>query len=199
MAAKEKWLAGDVGARRPPGGAFGRPLSRAGRGRARDAGGRVRGQRGWVVEKAGEVIEQQHDDQSDLPALVEQFLTQFYGQEAALAVQSPNAEDGSSNAVPREVLVPVLPGNAEEVQQWLSALRGSNVQLRVPQRGDKKALAETVERNAKEALQQHKLKRAGDFTSRSAALPIWPTTKMMPRQKIVKPARMIRLAMYLPA
>ena len=133
-------------------------------------GGRVRGQRGWVVEKAGEVIEQQHDDQSDLPALVEQFLTQFYGQEAALAVQSPNAEDGSSNAVPREVLVPVLPGNAEEVQQWLSALRGSNVQLRVPQRGDKKALAETVERNAKEALQQHKLKRAGDFTSRSAAL-----------------------------
>jgi excinuclease ABC subunit C len=85
-------------------------------------------------------------------------------------VQSPNAEDGSSNAVPREVLVPVLPGNAEEVQQWLSALRGSNVQLRVPQRGDKKALAETVERNAKEALQQHKLKRAGDFTSRSAAL-----------------------------
>ncbi len=133
-------------------------------------GGRVRGQRGWVVEKAGEVIEQPQNDQSDLPALVEQFLTQFYGQEAALNTQIPGSEDGSANAVPREVLVPVLPANANEVQQWLSGLRGSNVQLRVPQRGDKRALAETVERNAKESLQQHKLKRAGDFTSRSAAL-----------------------------
>ena len=130
----------------------------------------MRGQRGWVVEKAGEVVETRRDDQSDLPALVEQFLTQFYGQEAALSSQTPGNEDGSSNAVPKEVLVPVLPANADEVQLWLSALRGSNVQLRVPQRGDKKALAETVERNAKEALQQHKLKRAGDFTSRSAAL-----------------------------
>lgn len=64
----------------------------------------------------------------------------------------------------------MLPRGAEEIQRWLSTLRGSSVQLRVPQRGDKKALAETVERNAKEALTQHKLKRAGDFTSRSAAL-----------------------------
>lgn len=128
-------------------------------------GGRVRGQRGWVVEKAGEVIERQ-----DEAALVEQFLTQFYGEQAALSAQTPGADDGGSNAVPREVLVPVLPDNADEVQVWLSELRGSNVTLRVPQRGDKKALAETVERNAKEALQQHKLKRAGDFTSRSAAL-----------------------------
>ena len=131
-------------------------------------GGRVRGQRGWVVEKAGEVIERQDD--ADLPALVEQFLTQFYGEQAALTAQAPGGDDGGSNAVPREVLVPVLPENADEVQTWLSELRGSNVTLRVPQRGDKKALAETVERNAKEALQQHKLKRAGDFTSRSAAL-----------------------------
>lgn len=131
-------------------------------------GGRVRGQRGWVVEKAGEVIERQ--DEADLPALVEQFLTQFYGEQAALSAQAPGGDDGGSNAVPREVLVPVLPDNADEVQVWLSELRGSNVTLRVPQRGDKKALAETVERNAKEALQQHKLKRAGDFTSRSAAL-----------------------------
>ena len=43
-------------------------------------------------------------------------------------------------------------------------------QLRVPQRGDKRALAETVHRNAQDALQQHKLKRAGDFNARSAAL-----------------------------
>ena len=66
--------------------------------------------------------------------------------------------------------MPCLPPNAEELATWLSALRGSRVALRVPRRGDKRALAETVQRNAKEALQQHKLKRAGDFTARSAAL-----------------------------
>jgi excinuclease ABC subunit C len=40
----------------------------------------------------------------------------------------------------------------------------------VPQRGDKRALAETVHRNAKDALAQHKLRRAGDFNARSEAL-----------------------------
>jgi excinuclease ABC subunit C len=68
------------------------------------------------------------------------------------------------------VLVPVLPDNAEELAAWLSGLRGSNVQLRVPARGDKRALAETVYRNAKDQLAQHKLKRAGDFNARSEAL-----------------------------
>ena len=80
------------------------------------------------------------------------------------------AADESNNPVPREVLVPCLPPNAEELSIWLSGLRGSAVSLRVPRRGDKAALAETVHRNAQEALQQHKLKRAGDFTARSAAL-----------------------------
>ncbi|KAA0023545.1 excinuclease ABC subunit UvrC [Antrihabitans cavernicola] len=131
-------------------------------------GGRVRGQRGWVIEKAGEAIEPGVADtpDGDLPILVEQFLTQFYGEQAALAGQ----DDEQPAVVPREVLVPVLPPNADEVQAWLSELRGSAVQLRVPQRGDKKALSETVQRNAMDALTQHKLKRASDFTSRSAAL-----------------------------
>ena len=66
--------------------------------------------------------------------------------------------------------MPCLPPNSDQLANWLSGLRGSRVALRVPQRGDKKALAETVHRNAQEALQQHKLKRAGDFTARSAAL-----------------------------
>lgn len=123
-------------------------------------GGRVRGQRGWVVETPGEPGE------SAQGQLVEQFLTQFYGDQAELG----GAADESSNPVPREVLVPCLPDNAGELATWLSALRGSKVALRVPQRGDKRVLAETVQRNAQEALQQHKLKRAGDFTARSAAL-----------------------------
>ena len=123
-------------------------------------GGRVRGQRGWVVEKPGD------PGDSAVAALVEQFLTQFYGAEAELG--GPPGE--ANNPVPREVLVPCLPPNAAEVTDWLSGLRGSRVQLRVAQRGDKRALAETVHRNAQESLQQHKLKRAGDFTARSSAL-----------------------------
>ncbi|WP_067691723.1 excinuclease ABC subunit UvrC [Nocardia jejuensis] len=129
--------------------------------------GRVRGQRGWVVDKSGDAIDAVESG-SELAALVEQFLTQFYGEQTSLAVQTGGEQ--SAAVVPREVLVPALPNDAEQVQQWLSNLRGSAVQLRVPQRGDKKALAETVQRNAKEALQQHKLKRAGDLTARSAAL-----------------------------
>jgi excinuclease ABC subunit C len=123
-------------------------------------GGRVRGQRGWVVEKPGD------PGDSAEAQLVEQFLTQFYGEQAELG----GAADESTNPVPREVLVPCLPPNADQLADWLSGLRGSRVALRVPRRGDKKALAETVHRNAQEALQQHKLKRAGDFTARSAAL-----------------------------
>ena len=76
----------------------------------------------------------------------------------------------STNPVPRQILVPVLPPNADELETWLCGLRGSRVAVRVPKRGDKRALAETVKRNAQDALTQHKLKRAGDFTARSAAL-----------------------------
>ena len=123
-------------------------------------GGRVRGQRGWIVEKSAD------PGDSGEEQLVEQFLTQFYGEQAELG----GAADESANPVPREVLVPCLPSNADELTSWLSGLRGSRVTLRVPRRGDKRALAETVQRNAKEALQQHKLKRAGDFNARSAAL-----------------------------
>lgn len=123
-------------------------------------GGRVRGQRGWIVEKSGEPGE------SSQERLVEQFLTQFYGDQAEL----DGTGDESLNPVPRQVLVPCLPDNSDELETWLSQLRGSRVSLRVPRRGDKRALAETVKRNAADALAQHKLKRAGDFTARTAAL-----------------------------
>lgn len=124
-------------------------------------GGRVRGQRGWVVEKPGDAEQNEHAE------LLEQFVTQFYGEEVERAEQSG---DGAVNPVPREVLVPVLPDDADELQDWLSGLRGARVSLRIPQRGDKRTLMETVERNAVEALHQHKLKRSGDLTARSAAL-----------------------------
>jgi excinuclease ABC subunit C len=122
-------------------------------------GGRVRGQRGWVIEKG---------EESDIPSLVGQFLSQFYGEQAALAEQSDNGGNGSP--VPREVLVPELPQDVDTFTEWLCTLRGSRVDLRVPQRGDKRALMDTVARNAAEAFTQHKLRRAGDLTARSAAL-----------------------------
>ncbi|MEO7193212.1 MAG: excinuclease ABC subunit UvrC [Pseudonocardiaceae bacterium] len=121
-------------------------------------GGRVRGQRGWVIEKVAP-----ENRQVDL---VGQFLTQFYGEQAALA----EAADDAAQPVPREVLVPELPEDADTLTEWLSELRGARVRLRVPQRGDKRALAETVARNAAEAFAQHKLRRAGDLTARAAAL-----------------------------
>ena len=120
-------------------------------------GGRVRGQRGWVIDKV---------EQTDTPQLVGRFVSQFYGEQAALA----GAADDAHQPVPREILVPELPPDADALADWLSELRGSRVQLRVAQRGDKRALAETVARNASEAFTRHKLKRAGDLTARSAAL-----------------------------
>jgi len=111
-------------------------------------GGRIRGQRGWVADKTDDAVTGQ---------LVERLLTQLYGAESA---------DG----VPREVLVPALPDDAEALAAWLSERRKARVDLRVPQRGDKKALLETVARNAKEALAVHKTRRASDLTTRSRAL-----------------------------
>jgi excinuclease ABC subunit C len=119
--------------------------------------GRVRGQRGWVVEKT---------EETGTAGLVTQFLSQFYGDQAALAAEGGEAGGG----VPREVLVPDLPEDAGPMIEWLCTLRGGRVRLRVPQRGDKRALMDTVERNAKEAFAQHRLRRAGDLTARSAAL-----------------------------
>ena len=111
--------------------------------------GRIRGQRGWVVEKVEDI---------DDATLVEHLLQQVYGAEEENA------------AVPREVLVPTLPPDVEQVQTWLGGLRGSRVQVRVPQRGDKRELAATVHRNAEHALVLHRTRRAGDLTTRSQAL-----------------------------
>ncbi|MGC4805916.1 excinuclease ABC subunit UvrC [Micromonospora sp. DT233] len=111
--------------------------------------GRVRGQRGWVVEKTEELTPGD---------LVHHFCTQVYGE-----------EQGETD-VPRELLVPALPADADALADWLSARRGSRVSLRVPQRGDKRSLMETVARNAKDGLARHKLRRAGDLTTRGKAL-----------------------------
>lgn len=109
--------------------------------------GRVRGQRGWVADRT---------DDGGTDALVEAFLLQLYGVGEA--------------EVPREVLVPVDPPSGAALTDLLTELRGAKVAVRVPQRGEKRALLETVGRNAAESLAIHKTKRASDLSTRNRAL-----------------------------
>lgn len=113
-------------------------------------GGRIRGVMGWVVDKELE---------RDQTELVEYLLQNVYGKDNTFA-----------SDVPKEVLVPVMPADAEALTQWLTEIRGMKVDLRIPQRGDKRALAETAHTNAKHALGLYKLRRTADFTARSEAL-----------------------------
>ncbi|XBB69083.1 excinuclease ABC subunit UvrC [Nocardioides sp. WV_118_6] len=115
-------------------------------------GGRIRGQRGWVADRT---------DEGDTSALVEDFLLQLY---------AGVAQEDARDAVPREILVPELPPEHATFERLLSDLRGAKVEIRVPQRGDKKTLQETVARNAVESLALHKTKRASDLTTRNRAL-----------------------------
>ena len=140
-------------------------------------GGRVRGQRGWVVDKIEDMTPGE---------LVEQFLGQVYGEDPVAGEgwaggTGDRAQRGGQRRaigdsrrpdapVPREVLVPDLPPDAEALEEWLADRRGGRVSLRVPQRGDKKALLETVARNAAESLALHKTRRASDLTTRSRAM-----------------------------
>jgi len=126
--------------------------------------GRVRGQRGWVLDKVEDVTTGE---------LVENFLGQVYGDTAVNAATGTASGSGGgspASGVPREVLVPMLPPEPGPVAEWLAERRGGPVNLRVPQRGDKKALLETVARNAMQSLALHKTRRASDLTTRSRAL-----------------------------
>jgi excinuclease ABC subunit C len=114
-------------------------------------GGRIRGERGWVADRS---------DDADEAGLVEYFLLQLYG-------------DAAPSAIPRQVLVPAVRADPDEhaaLQALLAERRDGPVAVRVPQRGDKRALLETVGRNAAQTLALHKTRRASDLTTRSRAL-----------------------------
>jgi excinuclease ABC subunit C len=109
-------------------------------------GGRIRGVRAWVVDKELDV---------ELGELVETIVQNAYDEDLP----------------PREILVPALPDDAAELERWLSEQRGGvRVAIRVPQRGEKAALARTVETNAQRSLMLYKTRRSGDFVARSQAL-----------------------------
>ena len=126
-------------------------------------GGRIRGQRGWVADKV---------DDADTAGHVEAALLQLYGN--AESTGDPIADAAARrDLVPKEILVPAVPSDPHDVAvltEWLSGLRGSSVSLRVAQRGDKATLAQTVTRNAEQALVMHKTKRASDLSTRGQAL-----------------------------
>lgn len=107
--------------------------------------GRVTGRKGFVVDKVEDL------GPADLMA---KFLERVY----------------SDAEVPRQVLVGVEPSERELIERWLCELRGAKVKIRVPQRGEKKALLETVTENARQAFSRHRLKRAGDFAARTRQL-----------------------------
>ncbi|MCT1691834.1 excinuclease ABC subunit UvrC [Brevibacterium sp. p3-SID960] len=111
-------------------------------------GGRIRGQRGWIIERLQDLT----------PAeLTLDYLRQAYsGMDA--------------DAIPKEILLDTLPSDVELATAWLSEQRGTKVELRVPQRGEKKAVLDTVHKNAEQALMRHKMQRASDLTTRSEAL-----------------------------
>jgi excinuclease ABC subunit C len=110
--------------------------------------GRVVGRKGFVVDKVEDVT---------APGLVTNVLEQLYGEDQPLGV-------------PKQVVVPDEPEDVDLYQRWLGELRGSQVVVRVPQRGDKRALLETVVRNAEEEFARHRLRRAADHNSRARAL-----------------------------
>jgi excinuclease ABC subunit C len=110
--------------------------------------GRVVGRNGFVLDKVEDLTPGR---------LIDRILEQLYGEDPP-------------QGVPKQVLVPVEPDDIDLYQEWLALLRESRVTIRVPQRGDRKALLQTVTNNAREAFNRHRLRRAGDHNSRSRAL-----------------------------
>lgn len=109
--------------------------------------GRVVGRKGFVLDKVEDL---------DRGALLGHVLEQLYAEPVL--------------DIPREVLVPDLPSELDLWESWLASERGSGVRVRVPQRGDKRSLQETVSRNAAEAFAQHRLKRSADHNARARSL-----------------------------
>lgn len=116
-------------------------------------GGRVRGERGWVADRA---------DDAGTGELVEQFLLQLYSES--------DVSDPEYQTIPRQILVPERPPAGDSLSQLLGELRGGRVEIRVPQRGDKRVLMDTVAKNATDALARHKTVRAQDLSTRNRAL-----------------------------
>ena len=126
--------------------------------------GRILAERGWVADRgAGEEPDTAEEDDSDLPALVEAFILQIYG-------DVEGESEDRKRVIPPEILVPTLPESADVLAELLGQERGAKVRIRVPQRGDKKTLMSTAEKNATQTLALHKTRCSSDLTTRNQAL-----------------------------
>jgi len=110
--------------------------------------GRVLGSNGYIVDKSEDLT---------LPELMRRVIVDLYADEPALGW-------------PKEVMVTVEPDDLAACEAMLRERRGTNVEIRVPQRGDRRELMATVGKNAADALVRHKMKRASDHNSRSRAI-----------------------------
>jgi excinuclease ABC subunit C len=110
--------------------------------------GRVSGRKGFIVDKVEDLAPGE---------LIGDVLEGLYGEPQPLGL-------------PKTVLVPTEPDDPDLYARWLSSLRGSAVTIRVPQRGTKRRLQETVTRNAAEEFTRHRLRRSSDHNSRARAL-----------------------------
>jgi excinuclease ABC subunit C len=115
--------------------------------------GRLVGERSFIVEKAEDI---------SLGGYVQRVLQRLYAGREGVEIDSARP--------PREVLVSAEPDDGAAVSAWLEERRAGPVDIRMPQRGDKRALMETAVNNAREALNRHRLKRSSDLTARSEAL-----------------------------
>jgi excinuclease ABC subunit C len=111
-------------------------------------GGRVRGVRATTIEKELDITDGD---------LVDQVLQRTYG-------------DAAAADIPRQVLVPSLPDDSAELEQWLREKRGRSVSIQVAQRGRKAELMKTASLNAQQALILHKTRRTSDYVARTQAL-----------------------------
>ena len=135
--------------------------------------GRILAERGWVADRGADGESPDAADDTDdadgsagdsgLPGLVEAFLLQIYAD-----VEGEPAD--RKRMIPPEILVQQLPDSVETMAELLGQERGTKVRIRVPQRGDKKTLMATAEKNAAQGLALHKTRRASDLTTRSQAL-----------------------------
>ena len=114
-------------------------------------GGRIRGNRSMVVD-----LELERSNQELLEYVIQEIYTPGKKTEPV--------------EVPKQILVPENPLDKSALESWLTNLRGTAVQISVPQRGDKAKLSLTANTNAAQALQSYKLKRSSDFTARADAL-----------------------------
>jgi excinuclease ABC subunit C len=99
--------------------------------------GRITGSRSWVVD-----LQEVPEGDSIMDAALPKIYNDF--------------------AVPREILINQPITSEAGVIEWLSQKHGSLVEVKVPQRGEKFELLQTVKRNANQALIQFLSKRAND-------------------------------------